>query len=294
MNYRHGFHAGNAVDVVKHVVLVALLMALQRKPAPYAYLETHAGRGRYSLEAHAATRTGEADDGIQRLRARRAALLGTAGGTTGGSNGAITRYLELVDAENPGCAPTAAVPHYPGSPAIALALARDGDRAVLCELQAEEAALLRRTFGDRSGVEVRAVDGWRELSALLPPRERRGVVLIDPPYEVAEDWKHAADSMRTALGRWPSGIVALWYPHKATAEAAGLEHRVRGTVQTKVLRVAFWSRADGPGLLGCGVLIANPPFGLAEQLTTESTALAQVLAGERGRATVDWLVPERD
>lgn len=283
MNYQHGYHAGNAVDVVKHVVLVALLQALQRKPAPYAYFESHAGRGRYALDAEAAQRTGEAEQGIQRLRAQRAGL-----------GGAVLRYLALVDAENPGLAPTAPARRYPGSPLLAVALAREGDRAVLCELDAEEAQALDHALRIHARVEVRAVDGWQALPRLVPPPERRGVVLIDPPFEQPDEFKRAGDALLATLARWPTGVVALWYPLKATAEAAGLEHRVQAAAPTKVLRLAFRLRPDGPGLQGCGVLIANPPFGLGDQLRTELTQLVHALAAERGRAAVDWLVPERD
>jgi len=285
MNYRHGYHAGNAVDVAKHLVLVALLQALQRKPTPYAYFESHAGRGRYALDSEAAQRTGEAAHGIQRLRAQRAAI---------DPASALARYLALVDAENPDLAPTAAARRYPGSPALAAALARDGDRAVLCESDAEEAEALAQAVRHHARVEVRATDGWKAIAGLVPPPERRGVVLIDPPFELAEDWKRVADALLAVLARWPSGVVAVWYPLKATAEAAGLEHRVQGAAPTKVLRVVFRQRADGPGLLGCGLLIANPPFGLGDQLSAELAALIGRLDAGRGRATVDWLVPERD
>lgn len=286
MNYRHGFHAGNAVDVAKHVALVALLQALQRKPAPYAYLETHAGRGRYALDSETAARTGEARRGIDALRAARAELPGDAT--------AIARYLALVDAEDPGLAPTAPARRYPGSPALAATLARDGDRAVLCEANADEAAVLEQALRHHRKVEVRATDGWRALTGLVPPIERRGVVLIDPPFEQPEDWKRAAAAMQDALARWPSGVVAVWYPLKATAEAAGLEHRVQATVPAKVLRVNFRLRSEGPGLQGCGLLISNPPFGLGDQLRRELGLLARILGGDPGRAAVDWLVPERD
>lgn len=286
MNYRHGYHAGNAVDVAKHVTLVALLLALQRKPAPYAYLETHAGRGRYALDSEASRRTGEADQGIQRLRAQRAALDPRATATA--------RYLELCDAEDPGQAPTAPTRRYPGSPALAAALARAGDRAVLCESDPDEADALEQSLRHRSRVEVRRGDGWKALPGLVPPAERRGVVLIDPPFEQPDEWKRTAEALLATLARWPSGVVAVWYPLKATAEAAGLEHRVQAAAPTKVLRASFRLRPDGPGLLGCGLLIANPPFGLGDLLSQELGLVARLLGGDRARAAVDWLVPERD
>jgi len=283
VNYRHAFHAGNAVDVAKHVALVALLGALQRKPAAYAYLETHAGRGRYALDSDEALQSGEAHEGIQRLRAQRAGL-----------EGAVARYLALVDAENPGINPTAPARRYPGSPLLAAALARAGDRMVLCESDRDEAEHLRQALRSAARAEVRCTDGWRELDALLPPIERRGLVLIDPPYEAADEFRRAADAMLAALVRWPSGVIALWHPLKATAEAAGLEHRLVAAAPTKVLRIAFRTRPDGPGLLGCGMLVANPPFALGEMLARELAVAVRIVAPGRGGVTVDWLVPERD
>lgn len=281
MNYRHAFHAGNPVDCAKHALLVALLDALARKPAPYAYIETHAGRGSYSLDHGDAVATGEATAGIQRLRQRRI-----------GAPLAVAEYLALVDAANPGHSSGAPAHRYLGSPLIAVQRARDGDRAVLCEAQAAEAAALARAVGARERVEVRNADGWRELKGLLPPRERRGLVLIDPPYERADEFRVAADGFADALVRWPSGLIALWYPLKSTAEAAGLEHRVGATVAAKTLRLRFNLRADGPGLLGCGLLVANPPYRFDEEARAVLEFVHDALAQGQGGTSVAWLVAE--
>jgi 23S rRNA (adenine2030-N6)-methyltransferase len=278
MNYRHGFHAGNAVDCAKHVLLVALLAALARKPAPYFYLETHAGRGRYRLGDAAARATDEARDGIQRLRAARV-----------GAPPAVTAYLAAVDALNPDLPPAAPANSYPGSPALALAAARPGDRLQLCELAPDEASALAAF----AGASAHRGDGWAALRAALPPRERRGLVLIDPPYERADEFREAGRALLEALGRWPSGTLALWYPLKAGGEAEGLERRVGATATAKTLRARFALRADGPGLLGCGMLVTNPPFRFADEAAEALAFLAATLAPGRGQASVDWLVPER-
>ena len=288
MNYRHAFHAGNPVDCAKHALLVALLDALARKPAPYAYIETHAGRGSYALDHGDAVATGEATAGIQRLRQRRV-----------GAPLAVAEYLALVDAANPGQASGAPAHRYPGSPLIAVQRAREGDRAVLCEAQSAEATALARAVerAPRSRVgderfEVRNADGWRELKALVPPRERRGLVLIDPPYERADEFRVAADGFIDALTRWPSGIVALWYPLKGTAEAAGLERRVAAAGVPKTLKLRFNLRDDGPGLLGCGLLVANPPFRFDEEARAVLEFVHDALSVGHGGTSVAWLVAE--
>ena len=287
MNYRHAFHAGNPVDCAKHALLVALLDALARKPAPYAYIETHAGRGSYALDHGDAVATGEATAGIQRLRQRRV-----------GAPLAVAEFLALVDAANPGQASGTPAHRYPGSPLIAVQRAREGDRAVLCEAQAAEATALGKALAHeayRAGtgqVEVRNADGWRELKALVPPRERRGLVLIDPPYEQSNEFRVAADGFIDALTRWPSGIVALWYPLKDTAEAAGLERRVAAAGVPKTLKLRFNLRDDGPGLLGCGLLVANPPFRFDDEARAVLEFVHDALSVGHGSTSVAWLVAE--
>lgn len=278
MNYRHSYHAGNPVDCAKHALLVALLIALGRKPAPYFYLETHAGRGRYKLDSAPARATDEAAAGIQLLRARRA-----------GAPTVLAAYLAAVDALNPGIALGARATVYPGSPALALAFARPDDRLLLCEAEPEEA----RALTELAGAAVQHGDGWAALRAALPPRERRGLVLIDPPYEQADEFRVAGRAFVEALGRWPSGTLALWYPLKAGGEAEGLERRIGAAQVPKTLRARLELKADGPGLLGCGLLVANPPFRFDAEAGELLAYLAGALAPRTGRARVDWLVPER-
>jgi 23S rRNA (adenine2030-N6)-methyltransferase len=287
MNYRHAFHAGNPVDCAKHALLVALLGALARKPAPYAYIETHAGRGAYALDHGDAVATGEATAGIQRLRQRRV-----------NAPLAVADFLALVDGSNPGQASGTPARRYPGSPLIAVQRAREQDRAVLCESQPAEAEALARAVAAvapraaEGQFTVKNGDGWRELKALLPPRERRGLVLIDPPYERADEFRVAADGFADALARWPSGMIALWYPLKDGAEAAGLERRIGSAVQAKTLKLRFNLRDDGPGLLGCGLVVANPPYRFDQEARAVLEFVHDALASGHGGTGVSWLVAE--
>src|SRR5882724_6947938 len=198
MNYRHGFHAGNFADVVKHSLLAMLLEALSRKPAPWAYLDTHAGAGAYDLHSEAARRTREAEGGIGRLWVAR-------GAARGRLPPAAEKLCDIVAGLNPG-APAGSLPRvYPGSPRVAAALARPGDRLLLAELHPEEAYLLRGELQGNKAVAVHERDGYEMLKAFTPPKERRGLVLIDPPYEKADEFETVADALVSAHGRWATG-----------------------------------------------------------------------------------------
>ena len=199
MNYRHAFHAGNHADVLKHVVLLGVLEALERKQAPFFVLDTHAGRGQYLLQGEQSDRTGEARGGIFRLFVLR------------GLPPLVQHYLRRVQADNP----VGALVNYPGSPLLAAQAMRAQDRLVACELQPDEARALGHLFERDGRVQVLARDGYGAVKALLPPKERRGVVLIDPPYEAQDDeFPRILESLRDGLERWPTGIFAVWYPIK--------------------------------------------------------------------------------
>ena len=204
MNYRHAFHAGNFADVVKHAVLVRILVHLREKPAPFRVIDTHAGAGRYDLAAEEAQRSGEWREGIDRLvrapiAARERALLAP--------------YLDAVAACNGGGRLTA----YPGSPALARAFLRAQDRLIACELEPNAAAALARNLaGDRRSKAV-AIDGWTALNAYVPPKERRGLVLVDPAFEDAGDFARLAQALIAAHRKWASGIYLAWYPIKERA-----------------------------------------------------------------------------
>lgn len=281
MNYRHAFHAGNAGDVLKHLVLLAVLEALQRKDKPLFYLDTHAGRGLYNLGGEAARRSNEAAGGIVALAA--ASELPPL----------AQRYLALVGSFNPG----GGLEAYPGSPALAAALLRPGDAAALCEIQPEEAAALRRLFAEDDHVAVHERDGYEALRGLLPPRQGRGLVLIDPPYERREaEYDLVVDALALAGERWPQGCLAAWYPIKRQEDTDRLVARVAAGGRDAVLRVELTTRpADNrAGLNGSGMILVNAPWQLDQVLERTLPAVHTALApAGAGAARVQWLVPPR-
>lgn len=275
MNYRHAFHAGNFADVHKHVVLLALLERLKQKPKPLFYLDTHAGRGSYDLRAEDATRGGEWREGIARLAGkplRSADLL---------------RYVQATHAANG--PPT----RYPGSPLVAVGALREGDRAVLVEQQPAEAEALKRAMPGRRDLAVICGDGYAALKTYLPPRENRGLVLIDPPYEAESEFADAERALRLGLSRWPNGVFALWYPIKAGAQSQRLNAALKASGLRKLLQLELTVRpADSPiGLNGSGLVIANPPWKFDGEMREALDELHAALEGT-GRSTVEWLVEE--
>lgn len=254
MNYRHAFHAGNFADVHKHLVLLSLLERLQRKPKPLFYLDTHAGRGMYDLRSEAASRSGEWRHGIGRLMDLRPA------------NEDLRRYLDAVRAAQ--AVPQEPPARYPGSPLLAAGQLRAEDRIVLVEKQVQEAQALEQAVGRRRGLAVVCGDGYAAMKTYLPPRENRGLVMIDPPYESDGEFASARQALQTGLRRWPNGMFALWYPVKATPEAARLRAGLQGSGLRKLLRVELnLHPADSPlGLNGSGLVIANPPWQFDTQI----------------------------
>jgi 23S rRNA (adenine2030-N6)-methyltransferase len=282
LNYRHAFHAGNFGDVLKHVVLVGLLERLAQKDKPFFFLDTHAGRGRYDLEGEAARKSGEAQAGILRLAAApRLPPL-------------AARYVALVrgfDAAN-----AAAIRCYPGSPRLAAMLMRPDDRAALCELAPREAEGLRREFCRDPRFAIHLRDGYESLRALLPPRERRGLVLLDPPYESQESELTAvADALAVAQRRWPQGVFAAWYPVKRAATTAAFLAGLaaRGVSEALVAELSVHPPDSSIGLNGSGMVVLNPPWQLDEELAETLPAVHAALApAGSGGSRVEWLVPE--
>ena len=263
MNYRHAYHAGNFADVAKHLALVAALQHLKKKDKPFFVLDTHGGRGRYDLSAEA-ERTGEAAAGIGRL-------LPMAG--EGGLPEILKSYLDLVAREGAG--------HYPGSPLLAARLLRPQDRLVAIEKHPEEAAALQAVlapFGNARAIEG---DGYARLAALLPPKERRGLVLIDPPYEAPDEFERAAAALKAAHHRFATGIYMLWFPIKSQAAAHAFCGEALAGGIAKALRidiaVAAPPRDDKERLAAAGLLVVNPPFGLDAEMCAAAAVLASSL-----------------
>jgi 23S rRNA (adenine2030-N6)-methyltransferase len=283
MNYRHAFHAGNHADVLKHLVLLSLVSALQRKPAPLFVLDTHAGRGDYDLASDEAGRTAEAEGGVTRLLAwaRDARPLPAA----------IARYREALAALGGGTGRT----RYPGSPRLIANALRVDDRLAACELQPDEAAALRALFAQDARVGVHARDGYAAMGALLPPKEKRGLVLIDPPYEAqAAEFDAALDALRAALTRWPTGVYTLWYPIKQRRTLQAFLRRAAALPAKQALLAELLVRPDDSPLRmnGSGLLILNPPWQIETELAPALASL-RVALGETGAShRLDWLRQE--
>lgn len=278
LSYRHSYHAGNHGDVLKHSVLALLLEALARKDTPYCYVETHAGVGRYDLRASEAEKTGEYLDGIARLW------------SLANIPAEATPYLAAVRALNP----EGQLRYYPGSPRIARHLLRPQDRMVLCELHSTDFPLLKQEFAGERGISVNHQDGYQGLKAFLPPKEKRGLVLIDPSYEVKSEFDQVTTALVQAHARWPNGMYALWYPILNRASIDRLQRRLRESGLRKILFAELLVRPDDAalGMNGSGMLLINPPWQLDEKLQRLLSWLHHNLCDSNGSWTVDWLVPE--
>jgi 23S rRNA (adenine2030-N6)-methyltransferase len=280
LNYQHAFHAGNFADVHKHAVLVRILSHLKAKPAAFRVIDTHAGAGRYDLRSSEATRGGEWQDGIGRLFGRQ---------LPDQAQSLLAPYLDSVQNLNPG----GALRLYPGSPLVALALMRPQDRLIACELEPRAAAALRGVLRDRRA-KVVAIDGWTALGAYVPPKERRGVVVVDPPFEDAADFGRLSGALAAAHRKWPTGIYLLWYPIKEREAPDALARRLRKLAIPGVLRCEITlgpPHADA-GLVGSGLIVVNPPFKLDADLKILLPALAAAFAPQAA-CRIDWLAAAR-
>jgi 23S rRNA (adenine2030-N6)-methyltransferase len=283
MNYRHAFHAGNFADVLKHVVLMMLVEHLKKKPAPFFFLDTHAGGGAYDLSLGEAQRSGEYKNGIGRLLEFPEAALPAE----------VAEYVRLVKARaGPG---RSAITAYPGSPAIVAQLRRANDRLVLAETHAREAQSLRALLGRQKLVSVLESDGYAAVKAQLPPRENRGLVLIDPPYESDLEFDRVLAAVETGHERWPTGTFCIWYP--LTERAAPLRFR-RNLERSGIRKVLDCTLsvmpADTPvAMHGSGLVVVNPPWLLDERLAELLPDLHRLLAPDgAGGTSVEWWVGE--
>ena len=278
MNYRHAYHAGNFADVLKHAALVSVLLHLRKKETPFAVIDTHGGRGLYDLGGAEAKKTGEAVGGILAL-SRMDALPGV-----------LAPYCEMVRGFGENV--------YPGSPLIAARLLRAQDRLVAMEKHPEEHAALAAALAGVKGVRAILGDFARELPRLLPPPERRGVLLIDPPYEAEDEFAVATRIAVDAHLRFANGIILFWYPAKARAKVAASAGELLNAGVRSLLRIEFDTGAPqvpgaegrAPPLTAAGVLVVNPPFGLSDDMRIIMPVLAKALGrGPDARGTVDMI-----
>ena len=282
MNYRHAFHAGGFADVIKHIVVVRILLHLRQKPAPFRVVDTHAGAGLYDLQSEEAGRGGEWLTGIARVTQAR---------FSESARVLVKPYLDIVTAFNLDVANLeGALNAYPGSPLIVRALLRPQDRLTACELEASARKRLIAALRRDTQAKVVDLDGWVALPAFVPPNERRGLVLIDPPFEDKDEFQRLADRFTAAFAKWPTGIFLLWYPAKNRRAADDLARQVTqaaaGTRPPRsCLRIEFSVAPQAPraALTSAGLLIVNPPFRLREDLKTILPELQRPL-GQGGTA----------
>ena len=270
LSYRHAFHAGNHADVLKHMLLVQLVRYLAQKDKPFWVIDTHAGGGVYALESGYATKLAEYETGIGKLWSRT------------DLPAALAEYVEQVRALNP----DGKLRLYPGSPWLALHTMREQDRLRLFELHSSDSALLQENFGSAGRrVAISASDGFAGLKTLLPPPPRRGLILIDPSYELRDDYRHVVQALKDGLIRFATGTYAIWYPQLSRTESQQLPDRLKSAAGKNWLHVALSVRApakDGIGMHGSGMFVVNPPWTLHEILRKTLPYLVSALGQDAG------------
>lgn len=278
MNYRHAFHAGNHADVLKHQTLARIIALLKKKEAPFAYLDSHAGVGLYDLQGDQASRTGEWQEGIGRLWERP------------DLPEVLADYLGVIRALNA----DGSLRFYPGSPELARQLSREQDRLHLNEKHPEDGRLLKENMAGDRRVAVHLGEGWHVPRALLPTREKRVLLLIDPPFEKVDELERCAQAMNEAIGRMRQAIVVIWYPIKDQRQLKRFYQDLEKTGAPKLLRAELMVHAPDNtlGLNGSGLAIANPPWGLEDELRQLLPWLAEALAQTRGDWRLDWIIDE--
>lgn len=279
MNYRHAFHAGNFADVVKHIILARIISYMMRKDAAFRVIDTHAGVGLYDLLGDAAGRTGEWEDGIGRLMAAslppKVAEL-------------VEPYLLAIKAQNP----DRALRFYPGSPLVTRHMLRSQDRLMALELHPQDFELLKENFAGDIQARITHLDGWAAMGTHLPPKENRGLVLVDPPFEEKGEFARMVQSLEKAHKRWPGGTYAYWYPIKDPRDADAYAKALNATGIPKILRLELTIRPPStpPRLHGTGMIVVNPPYVLEDEMKIVLPTLAKLLSDEnRGRFRIDWI-----
>ncbi|UJF19393.1 23S rRNA (adenine(2030)-N(6))-methyltransferase RlmJ [Vibrio sp. SS-MA-C1-2] len=278
LSYRHSFHAGNHADVVKHIVQSLIIEALKQKDKPFVYHDTHSGVGRYDLNHEWSEKTGEYKDGIAKIWQKNQIPEG------------VETYLQAVSALNE----NHTLRYYPGSPKIARALLRPQDRMMLTELHPTDFPLLCQEFrGDRQ-VKMFNEEGFTRLKGSLPPKERRGLVLIDPSYEVKTEYREVVNIIGQAYKRWATGIYAIWYPVVQRENIDLITTGLEKLGIRKILQIELGVSPDSTerGMTASGMIVINPPWKLEQQMKTILPWLQQMIAPEEGHCTVKWIVPE--
>ncbi len=279
MNYRHAFHAGNHADVFKHVVLLALIEALKRKATPFVVLDTHAGRGRYALHEDAAKRTGEANLGVARVLGAKTDAI------------AIKRYQDALRC----CNPDGGLRIYPGSPMLSAMALREHDRLICYETQSDEARALAALFARDHRVVVQHGDGYGAIKARLPPKPRRGLVLIDPPYETQEaEFGAVLAALTEGLQRWPQGVFAVWFPIKQRRSLQRFLRAIAKLPAQDILLAELLIRPDDSPLRlnGSGMLLVNPPWKLDAEIAAALPSLITELGESGASHRLEWLKRE--
>ena len=288
MNYRHHFHAGNFADVCKHALLVQLVRGLQRKEKGFLFLDTHAGRGRYDLSVagrgDSLERKPEHPDGIGRLWGQ------------DGLPEVLAEYVSLVREFDRQAGNSSEEPHfYPGSPRLVQAIVRSQDRLALCEKHPDEFAMLRDEFTFVNRSSVHQIDGYTALRAMLPPLEKRALVLIDPPFEEQDEFAQIVDGLRDGLRRLPGGTFAVWYPltERARVDAFLDELTTLDLPPTFTAEVTIAGDSAPMKMKGSGLAVLNPPWQIDRVVAPLLPLLAELLAqAPGGSGRLRWLVPE--
>lgn len=278
LSYRHSFHAGNHADVLKHIVQSLILNSLQQKEKPFVYHDTHSGVGRYDLTHDWSEKTGEYKQGIARVWQQ------------DNIPAELDSYLDAIRQLNQG----ETLRYYPGSPRVARAHLREQDRMVLTELHPSDYPLLEQEFDRDRQVSIYKEDGFARLKASLPPQERRGLVLIDPPYELAKEYRDVVRAIAQSYKRWATGIYAIWYPVVNRCDIDDMLEGLQGLEIRKILQIELGVAPDTNerGMTASGMIVINPPWTLESQMQTILPFLKQAIAPATGHYKVEWVVPE--
>lgn len=278
LSYRHSFHAGNHADVVKHIVESLIIESLKNKEKPFVYHDTHSGAGRYDLTHEWSEKTGEYKEGIARIWQRK------------DCPELIKPYLDAVKSVNK----DNTLHYYPGSPRVARALIREQDRMTLTELHSSDFPLLLQEFRRDRQVRMHNEDAYKRLKANMPPKERRGVVLIDPPYELKTEYQDVVNGIKAAYKRWATGTFAIWYPVVYRDNIDLITQGLEDLGIRKILQIELGVAPDSEerGMTASGMIVINPPWKLKQQMEEILPWLQECIAPETGHHFVEWVVPE--